>query len=96
MAFRLTRKARDDLLSIGRHTARKWGRQQRNFYLKQLDAAFHRLAENPALAPCCDDIRPGYRKYLVGRHVIFFRPLDSNDIEIVRLLHVRMDVDRHL
>ena len=49
MAFVLTRKAREDLLSIGRYTEDKWGKNQRNRYLTMLDRAFLTLAENPSL-----------------------------------------------
>jgi toxin ParE1/3/4 len=42
----------------------------------------------------CDDIRPGYCKYHVGRHLIFYRQV-SDGLEIVRVLHDRMDVETH-
>jgi toxin ParE1/3/4 len=42
----------------------------------------------------CDDIRPGYCKYQVGRHLIFYRQV-SDGLEIVRVLHDRMDVETH-
>ena len=72
-AFRLTAKARADLLEIGRYTQRTWGRDQRNRYLSHLDEAFHLLAQEPDRGRPCDEIRQGYRKYYVGRHVIFYR-----------------------
>lgn len=40
-------------------------------------------------------IRKGYFKLRTGSHVLFFR-VGENDIEIMRILHQRMDVDRHL
>jgi toxin ParE1/3/4 len=36
-----------------------------------------------------------YRTVSVGQHVIFYR-IAADLIEIVRVLHVRMDVHRHL
>lgn len=42
-----------------------------------------------------DDIGPGYRSLLVDRHIVLYRN-GPNDIEIVRLLHVSMDVRRHI
>jgi toxin ParE1/3/4 len=42
-----------------------------------------------------DDLRPGYRKYLVGSHVLFYR-VTNTDVVVVRILHQRMDVERHL
>ncbi|PWR20516.1 type II toxin-antitoxin system RelE/ParE family toxin [Zavarzinia compransoris] len=37
----------------------------------------------------------GYFKYAVGSHVIFYTRTDSG-IDIVRVLHKRMDMGRHL
>jgi toxin ParE1/3/4 len=92
--FQLTRKAREDLKAIGRYTQRNWGRRQRDAYLTQLDRRFHALAEMPSLGRACDDIRPGYRRYSEGAHTICYREV-GGDIEIVRILHGRMDPDRH-
>jgi toxin ParE1/3/4 len=94
-AFRLTAKARADLRDIGRYTQRTWGRDQRNHYLSRLDEAFHLLAREPDRGRSCDNIRQGYRKYQVGRHVIFYRRSGA-DIEIIRILHERMDLEARL
>lgn len=94
--FSLTKRALDDLREIGRYTQERWGRDQRRNYLSQLDRYFHALAENPSQGKRCDEIRPGYRKFPSGRHVIFYRVVNIGTIEIVRVLHERMDVDNHL
>jgi toxin ParE1/3/4 len=41
------------------------------------------------------DVRPGYLKYLVGSHIIYFRDRD-NQLEIVRILHSMIDVNHYL
>jgi toxin ParE1/3/4 len=94
-AFRLSVKARADLIEIGRYTQRTWGREQRNRYLAGLDEAFHLLSRDSHRGRSCDDIRQGYWKYHVGRHVIFYRQ-SGVDIEIIRILHERMDMDTRL
>ncbi len=85
-----------DVKDIGRHTHRLWGRDQRNLYLSMLDACFHRLAANPLIGKDCSDIRDGYRKQTAGSHVIFYRQLSEERIEIVRILHGRMDSETRL
>lgn len=90
--FRLTELAKLDLRSIGRYTQQTWGREQRNIYLSKLDDSFHLLAQEPALGRACDHIRQGYRKYHIGRHLIFYHEADEG-IEIIRILHDRMDVE---
>ncbi len=95
ISFRLTKKAIEDLRSIGRYTQENWGHEQRNKYLARLDACFHTIAREPHIGLACDDIRIGYRKYHVGRHLIFYRQKDAN-VEIIRILHDRMEVGSHI
>ncbi len=93
--FRLSAKSLEDLKSIGRFTLKSWGREQLKIYLSKLDEGFHLLADQPHLGNARDDIREGYRVYHVGRHLIFYRQ-KSTGIEIIRILHDRMDVEIHL
>jgi toxin ParE1/3/4 len=95
-SFTLTNMAKADLKDIGRYTLTKWGREQRNYYLSILDACFLQLSENPFNGTDCSEIRSGYRKFNVGSHVIFYRQVIANHIEIVRVLHGHMDVENHL
>jgi toxin ParE1/3/4 len=92
--FHLTELAKQDLRSIGRYTQATWGREQRNTYLARLDASFHLLAVEPQLGKSCEDLRAGYRKYPVGRHLIFYRQ-SLDGVEIIRILHQRMDMEAH-
>jgi toxin ParE1/3/4 len=94
-AFRLSAKSLEDLKSIGLFTLKYWGREQLKIYLSKLDESFHILADQPHLGIARDDIRQGYRVYHVGRHLIFYRQ-KSSGIEIIRILHDRMDVETRL
>jgi toxin ParE1/3/4 len=94
--FHLTQAAKTDLKGIGRHTEQRWGRAQRNNYLAMLDQGFQDLAAEPLRGRDCSNIREGYRRYSVGRHVIFYRRIAPDMIEIVRVLHDRMNLERHL
>jgi len=93
--FLLSAKALEDLKSIGRYTLKSWGREQRNICLSKLDESFHLLAEQPQLGSARDDIRKGYSVYHVRRHLIFYRQKPT-EIEIIRILHDRMNVESHL
>ncbi len=94
-SFRLSKLAKQDLRAIGRYTQKTWGREQRNLYLAQLDACFQELAQEPQRGRTCNEIRLGYRKYHIGRHLIFYLEA-SEGIQIIRILHDRMDVNEHL
>lgn len=93
--YRLTPAAEHDLGEIWLYTVRQWGVEQAIRYTDLLTGTFAELANSPKAAPACDHIRPGYRRRTVERHVIYFR-VTSYGIAIVRILHDRMDVARHL
>nr|WP_305910124.1 type II toxin-antitoxin system RelE/ParE family toxin [Methylomarinum sp. Ch1-1]MDP4519142.1 type II toxin-antitoxin system RelE/ParE family toxin [Methylomarinum sp. Ch1-1] len=88
----LTRKAKSDLRSIALHSEKKWGREQRYTYIKQFDDTFQLLANKPSIGQSCDYIKKGYRKFPNSSHLIFYRCISNAQIEIVRILHKRMDV----
>lgn len=90
--FQLTNMAKSDLKDIALFTSRRWGREQRNIYVKQFDESFWLLAENPDIGKACDDIREGYRKFPQGSHVILYQQIGSQNILIIRILHKSMDV----
>lgn len=95
-AFKLRATAKADLKHIAVFTERRWGREQRNLYLTRLDAAFRQLAENTAIGRQCDYIRPGYRKFPISSHVIYYKIGEHDCVEIIRILHKHMDVSRAL
>lgn len=94
--FVLSNKAVADLKDIGRYTLRRWGREQRDIYLRKLDTSFGQLAANPLNGKECSEIREGYRKFTVGSHLILYRLWSADVIEIVRILHGRMDVEERM
>ena len=91
--FRLTSKAKNDLKQLAKDTQNKWGKNQRNTYLKNLDDAFHLIASKPEIGKKCDFIKSGYHKYPQGSHVIFYRKCSTTNIRIIRILHKRMDFE---
>ena len=93
--YRLTPAAERDLERIWTDTLRRWGREQANRYTDVLTAVFAELAQLPKTAPAYDQIRPGYRRRSVERHMIYFR-ITTYGIAIIRILHDRMDAPRHL
>ena len=95
-SFTLTQAAKNDLKAIAQFTEQRWGRLQRTVYIKQFDDSFHILAKTPLAGKNCNYIKHGYRKFPQGSHIIFYREDSSQDIQIVRILHKKMDVDSQL
>jgi len=88
-------QALQDLEDIWVYTYETWGEDQADQYIFDLSDGFEKLADHPDKGRACDDIREGYRKYDIGKHIVFYRQTHKG-IEIVRILHQRMDPDRHL
>ncbi len=92
-AFRFSRRAEADLLSIG-YTPRTWGSAQAARYIGELEVCCQMLADNPALGRLCDDVRPRLRRLEHGKHVVFYRQ-KRGGVLVSRILHQRMLPDRH-
>lgn len=93
--LRLGPKARTDLAAIWDYTALHWGDEQADAYVLSLGETMKLLANQPGLGRNIDDIREGYFKFPAASHIFIFRS-QPGTIEIVRILHKSMDVERHL
>jgi toxin ParE1/3/4 len=94
--FELTRAAKSDLGKIAKFTEKRWGRNQRYLYMKQFDDVFHFLADNSSVGKKCDHIKPGYKKFPQGSHIIFYRDGTKSKISVIRILHKNMDEESQL
>ena len=79
-------EAEEGIDQITAYTTRTWGWRQTNHYLAKLEDGFNLLAQNPSVGRPCDSIRPGLRRFEIGKHVVFY-VLVPNCIQIVRVLH---------
>jgi toxin ParE1/3/4 len=87
--------AQSDVETIWDCTVADWGGDQAEAYARLLQNASETIAANPLIGRDCSDIRLGYRKYPVGSHMMFYH-IGDHSINIVRILHQRMDFGRHL
>jgi toxin ParE1/3/4 len=94
--YLLTPAARADLEQICDYTYDRWGADQAEVYLREFQRTIDRVAANPWIGRSCDEIRTGYRKLAAGSHTLFYRVTREEVVDVVRVLHQRMDVDRHL
>ena len=95
--YRLSKLAEKDLAGIWRYTVDYWSREQANKYVNGLLNAFTEIAKAPeSVGRSYEYVREGYRKYSYGRHIIFYIILDDGSTLTSRVLHERMDFDRHV
>lgn len=92
----LSPAAQADLSEIWDYSARTWGEEQADRYVLAIRDACAGLAAGSRHGRAVDDIRPGYRKLAVQSHLLFYRIADAGPIDVVRILHQRMDVAAHL
>lgn len=83
------------MAGIATHTLRMWGEVQMSRYIDDLQARFAKLARFPGLGRSRDEVVPGYRSIAHGAHIVFYRTT-ARELVIVRVLHGRMEPDRHL
>jgi len=90
-SYRVTPRAKQDLKHIGRYTLKTWGKEQRDSYLRDMEARFAWLAEHPNLGRHRPDVQEGYYSYPQGSHVVFYL-IREDGIDIIGVPHQRMDV----
>ncbi len=93
--FALRPRARADLDGIWAYTVETWGLEQAQTYVRALNRAFITLAKKPELGRLYDEVYEGLRVYPSGRHLVFYF-VTNNGIDVVRVLHERMDIRSHL
>jgi toxin ParE1/3/4 len=93
--FVLTPRAQADVEEIWDYTVDRWGLDQAETYTRQLWKDIAAIADRPSRGRECSEVRPGYRQFPSGSHVLFYRST-ATGIDVVRILHERMDYERHV
>ena len=92
----LSPKAKADLSEIWDYTYSEWGVEQAEKYVRDLWTVMQEQTSDYTKSVDIGDVRKGYRKVRTGSHVIFFKVTRNGVIDVVRILHQKMDFDRHL
>jgi toxin ParE1/3/4 len=92
----LRQKAIDDLNDIWNYTFEQWSENQANKYYASLKIACYEIGENPEIGREYFGISRNLFGFKTGKHIIFYHLITENEIEIVRILHERMDLKTRL
>ena len=95
LELRYTDKAMADIRSIAQFTQENWGVEQRRVYLAQINDKVNMLTTTPHIGVALPGDEQRYRTLRVGSHRVLFRHID-NRLEILRVLHSNMDIERAL
>ena len=85
------REAIDDLNDIWNYTFDEWSEKQADKYYESLEFTCLQLGQNPELGHEYDGINKNLLGMKTGKHIIFYQAINENEIEIIRILHERMD-----
>lgn len=88
-------RARADLADIWRASYERWGADQADKYIEETGRAIEALADYPELGADCGWIRDNYRRLTIHRHAVYYI-IDGAKVEIIRVLHDRMDAKARL
>lgn len=92
----LTHKAVEDLSEIWEYTFEEWSEKQANKYYKFLIEFCQEVASNPNFGKSYESVQKDLLGFKCNHHIIFFRIISPNEIEMVRILHERMDLKSKL
>lgn len=94
--FFLTNKAIEDLSKIWDYTYEVWSENQADKYYMMLLNSCTEISENPEIGKNYDEIDHGILGLNVSKHIIFYRIVKPKEIEILRILHGRMDLKNRI
>ena len=94
--YKLTNKAVDDLTQIWDYTFDKWSESQADKYYNMLLDNCEEIANNSDLGKKYSAVVENLLGFEVGRHIIFYRRIEEDEIEITRILHEQMDLKNRI
>ena len=97
MKYKISQVASQDLENIWLYTIEKWSIEQADRYFNLIMDEIEYLAENPKSGKDFSNVRKEYFRSQIKSHFIFYKINRKNDlIEIIRILHQRMDIEIRL
>jgi toxin ParE1/3/4 len=81
-----------DLNDIWIYTFHKWSKEQADRYYSLIIGEIEFISDNYLTGKSAEKTRKNYRSTKIKSHLIFYRKVENQTVEIVRILHQRMDI----
>ena len=94
--YRISEQAINDLNNIWTYTLNKWSKEQADRYYDLIIGEIDFISDNFLAGKSIGQTRKNYRVSKVKSHLIFYRKAENEIIEIVRILHQRMNIIKRL
>lgn len=91
-SYQLTNIAVQDLSEIWEYIINTWSEKQADKYYFMLLDTCQELAEGKVVGKNYPEINNEIFGFRAGQHILFYRKLTANKIEIARILHAQMDL----
>tara|TARA_R110000868_G_scaffold174508_1_gene411245 strand:+ start:338 stop:637 length:300 start_codon:yes stop_codon:yes gene_type:complete len=88
----LSEKALEDLNNIWVYTAENWSVEQANRYYNLIVDEIEYVSVNFDESKDFSNIRKNYKVSKVKSHLVFYKKTENTEMEVVRILHERMDI----
>jgi toxin ParE1/3/4 len=89
--YRITDRARANLIDIYDFTESRFGAYQAEAYYAGLIGSFELLADFPLIGQTVDELAAGYRRFRFQSHLIFYT-VQPDHVEIRAILHGAQDI----
>ncbi|GHV03090.1 toxin ParE1 [Bacteroidia bacterium] len=94
--YRFTNKAVEDLSDIWNYTVETWSERQADLYYEMIICTCQDIADNPSSGRSYEEIAEDIYGLRAGKHVIFYRIISPDTIEVIRILHSCMDLKNRI
>lgn len=96
MRYSISKKANQDIEKIWLYTFENWSLEQADRYYNLILDEIEFISENFESGKSVDHIKKGYRASKVKSHIIFYKKSKRNIVEIIRVLHQKMDIENRI
>jgi toxin ParE1/3/4 len=95
-SYNLTKKAAEDLTHIWNYTVDTWSENQADQYYFMLLDSCQDITDKKVFGKQYEGIYTGLLGIKAGKHIIFYRQINQDVVEIARILHERMDLKERI
>ena len=97
MIYKLSHEAEKDLQNIWLYTFENWSNNQADHYINLILDEIEFVSLQPNSGTDYSHLRKGYFRLMIKSHFVFYKiNKKKNQIEVIRVLHQRMDIENQL
>lgn len=92
----LRQEAINDLSDIWNYTLQEWSEHQADKYYSKIKFACLEIGNSPSIGKIYSGISKRLLGLKSGKHIIFYHLISEDEIEVIRILHERMDLKNRI